>query len=162
MVTQSQYAQVSDITSLSLTPQAAARFGDTAITAQLQAASSTADSYLASQFTLPLQTDPQGWDMQLTRCVCAIAAFNLYRQYGLNPNSPDFPALRSLYDDAVGWLELVRDEKLTPQYVDSGGTPGNTEEGGPFVITATTRGYSERGLSGCTPPTTSSGAFSDD
>ncbi len=162
MPTQSQYAQVSDITSLALTPQAAARFGDTAITAQLQAASSTADSYLASAFVLPLQTDPQGWDMQLTRCVCAIAAFNLYRQFGINPNSPDFPALRSLYDDAIGWLEEVRDEEIVPQYVDSEGTPGNVEEGGPFVITATSRGYSERGLSGCTPPMVNTGPFSDD
>ena len=100
--------------------------------------------------------------MQLTRVVCAIAAFNLYRQYGLNPNAPDFGAVKSLHDTALEWLEEVRDEKLTPQYVDSGGTPGNVEEGGPFVITATTRGYSERGLNGCTPPTAGSGAFSDD
>ena len=154
-VTQSQYATASDISTLSLTPQAAARFGETAINAQLQAASSTADSYLASQFTLPLQTSPQGWDMQLTRAVCAIAAFNLYRQYGLNPNAPDFGAIKSLYDDAIGWLEQVRDEELTPQYVDSGGSPGNVEEGGSFVITATTRGYSERGMNG-------TGPFSDD
>ncbi len=155
MVNQSQYAQISDISTLSLTPQAAARFGDAALTAQLQAASSTADSYLASQFTLPLQTDPQGWDMQLTRCVCAIAAFNLYRQFGLNPAAPDFGAIKSLHDTALEWLEQVRDEELTPQYVDSAGTPGNVEGGGPFVITATTRGYSERGMNNVGP-------FSDD
>lgn len=154
--TQSQYATATDITSLSLTPQAANRYGATAINAALQAASSRADSYLASAFVLPLQVTPQGWDMQLTRCVCDMAAFDLARQYGLNPNAPDFAAIRSLYDGAVSWLEQVRDKKLTPQYVDSEGTPDNVEEGGPFVITATQRGYSERGI------TNNPGPFSSD
>lgn len=118
--------------------------------AALQAASSRADVYLASAFTLPMVS----YDMQLTRVVCDMAAFDLARQYGLNPNAPDFAALKSLFDGSIEFLEQVRDEKLTPQWVDSDGGPGNVEEGGPFVVTATTRGYSERGY--CPGP------FSDD
>ncbi len=150
------YAQPSDLSALSLTPQQAARFGETAMSASLQAASSLADVYLASQFTLPLQTDPQGWDMQLTRVVCDIAAFNLYRQFGMNPSAPDFGAVKSLYDNAMDWLKQVAVKSLSPQYVDSGGSPGDVEEGGPFVITATQRGYSERGI------TNNPGPFSSD
>ena len=142
---QSQYAQVSDIKSLSMTPQAAQRFGDASINAALQAASSRADSYLASQFTLPLLTDPQGWDMALTRCVCDLAAFDLYRQYGLNPNAPDYGALKALYDDAIAWLVMVRDKKIFPQYVDSGEDLG-TPEAGPFVISDAPVGFTSRGV----------------
>lgn len=162
MPTQSQYATATDLTSLSVTPQTAARYGATAVDAALKAASSRADSYLASAFVLPLQTDPVGWDMQLTRCVCDMAAFALARQYGLNPNAPDFAALKSLDDSAVEWLTLVRDGKITPQYVDSNGSPGNVEEGGPFVITATQRGWSERDINPCSPPLPSTGPFSSD
>ncbi len=89
--------------------------------------------------------------MQLTRCVCNLAAFDLARQYGLNPNAPDFAAIKSLYDGSIQWLEQVRDGKITPQYIDSAGSPDNVEEGGSFVVTATTRGYSERGLNGTGP-----------
>ncbi len=152
MVAQSQYATTAQLSSLSLTPQAAARYGEPAMNAALQAASSRADVYLASQFTLPLVS----WDMQLTRCICDMAAFDLARQYGLNPAAPDFGAIKSLFDGSIEFLILVRDEKLTPQWEDSDGSPGNVEEGGPFVLTATSRGYSERGLTTCPGP------FSDD
>lgn len=157
-VTQSQYAQEADFTSLSVSAQQAARFGPVSIVAALKAASSRADSYLASAFVLPLTS----WDMQLTRVVCDMAAFDLYRQYGLNPSAPDFKALESLYAAAIEWLALVRDGKLTPQYEDSGGSPSNMEEGGPFVITATQRGWSERDIAPCNPPTVDAGPFSSD
>lgn len=158
MVSQSQYATTAQLASLSLTAQAAARYGNASMNAALQAASSRADTYLTSQFTLPLTS----WDMQLTRVVCDMAAFDLARQYGLNPAAPDFKAIQSLFDGSLAWLQQVRTQELTPQYEDSGSAPGNVEEGGPFVITATTRGYSERGLNGCVPPTAGSGPFSDD
>jgi phage gp36-like protein len=152
VVTQSQYATTAQLTALSLTPQAGQRYGDAAMNAALQAASSRADTYLASQFTLPLTS----WDMQLTRVVCDMAAYDLARQYGLNPSAPDFKAIESLSAGSMGWLQQVRTQEITPQYEDSGGSPGNVEEGGPFVVTATTRGYSERGL------TSTPGPFSDD
>ncbi len=145
---QSQYAQISDITSLSLTPQAAARFGEAAITAALQASSSRADAYLVSQYTLPLATDPQGWDMQLTRAVCNWAAFDLYRQYGLNPSAPDFGALKSLAEDATVFMEAIKEKKLTPLYVDSGSVAPGADEGGNFVISSAPVGFTERGLGG--------------
>ena len=150
-VAQSQYASTAQLASLSLTPQAAARYGEPSMMSALQAASSRADTYLASQFTLPLVS----WDMQLTRVVCDMAAFDLARQYGLNPAAPDFKAIESLFEGAMAWLQQVRTQEITPQYEDSGGSPDNVEEGGPFVITSTTRGYSERDF-------TCPGPFSDD
>lgn len=150
-VAQSQYASTTQLISLSITPQAGARYGDVAMNAALQAASSRADTYLASQFTLPLVS----WDMQLTRVVCDLAAFDLARQYGLNPSAPDFGAYKSLFDGSMGWLQQVRTQEITPQYEDADGAPGNVEEGGPFVVSSTTRGYVERDRN-------SIGPFSDD
>src|SRR5678810_1386593 len=112
---QSQYAELADIKLLAITSQAADRFGTPAINAALQAASSEADSYIASQFTLPLITSPQGWDMSLTIAVCNIAAYRLYSQFGFNPNAPADQLIVNRYKDAIAWLGQIRDEKIFPQ-----------------------------------------------
>ncbi len=141
-MTQSQYASTAQLASLSLTPQAAQRYGEPAMTAALQAASSRADSYLNSQFTLPLTA----WDMQLVRVVCDMAAFDLARQYGLNPNAPDFGAIKSLFDGSIEWLNQIREHKLTPLYEDSGsGDEPGADEGGPFIISDAPVGFTGRG-----------------
>ncbi len=143
---QSQYAQASDLTSLALTPAAAARFSASAINAQLQAASSLVDSYIVSQFTLPLQTDPQGWDMSLTRSVCIIAAYLLYVQYGFNPSASADQLIVERYKSELEWLTQIRDKKIFPQWVDSGSTAVGSDEGGPFVISDEPVGFTGRGL----------------
>jgi phage gp36-like protein len=141
-VNQSQYATTAQLASLSLTPQAAARYGEAAMNASLQAASSRADTYLTSQFTLPLTS----WDMQLTRVVCDMAAFDLARQYGLNPSAPDFKAIESLFNGSIDWLVQVREHKLTPLYEDSGsGDSPGSDEGGPFIISDAPVGFTGRG-----------------
>ncbi len=143
---QSQYAQPSDLTALALSPAAAARFGQTAISAQLQAASSLIDSYIVSQFTLPLQTDPQGWDMSLTRSTCNIAAYLLYVQFGFNPSTPADQAIVARYNSEISWLEQVRDKKLFPVWVDSSGSATVTEEAGPYIISDPPVGFTQRGV----------------
>ncbi len=128
---QSQYCTLAEFQAVGVTPQARVRFGDTAITAQLQAASSIADTYLASQFTLPLIVSPQGWDMSLTKAVADIAAYFLYCQYGFNPaNSPADQLIQIKYENAIKWLSQIRDEEIFPQWTDSSST---TPEAGAYI-----------------------------
>ncbi len=133
---------------IGVTPAAAARFGSSAVTACIQAASSIADSYLASQFTLPLQTSPQGWDMSLTRAVCHIAAYFLYAEYGFNPSSANADQMvKARYDNAIGWLEQIRDEKIFPQWTDSS---SSTPAAGDYIVSDEPVGFTDRGLDSTT------------
>lgn len=146
MANQSQYAQETDLISLSITQAAGQRFGSIAITAALQAASSIADSYLASQFVLPLQTSPRGWDMSLTLATCNIAAYLLYVQFGFNPNSPVDKLIESRYLAAIEWLKTISEKKVEPQWTDSSGSTGTSPAAGPFVISDAPVGFTSRGL----------------
>ena len=143
---QPQYAQIADLESLSITVAAGTRFGDAAMTACLQAASSIADTYLASQFTLPLQTTPtNGWDMGLTLHVSNIAAWLLYNQFGYSPMAPGDDLVVKRYQSALDWLALIRDQKIHPQYIDSSAS-GVAVEQGPFIISDPPVGFTTRGV----------------
>jgi len=142
---QSQYATIAELQSLSITQAAAARFGSTAMTACLQAASSIADGYLASQFTLPLDTSPQGWDMSLTLQVCNIAAWLLYNQFGFSPSAPGDALVVGRYEAAIKWLEHCSEEKIFPQFIDSSGTPVGETEAGDYVDSDLPVGFTDRG-----------------
>lgn len=142
---QSQYATTSDLQTLAITAAAGTRFGDTAMTAALQAASSIADSYIASQFTLPLITSPQGWDMSLTLAVCNIAAKLLYAQFGFNPGAPGDQLVEKRYQDALDWLAQIRDKLIFPAWTDSSVNTG-VDEAGDWVISDTPVGFTSRGV----------------
>ncbi len=146
-MTQSQYALAADMQLVGVTPAAAVRFGAAAITANLKAASSIADTYLPSQFTLPLATSPHGWDMSLTLAVCSIAAYLLYSQFGFNPATSQADQLIvTRYQSALKWLEQIRDEEIFPQWVDSSGTDPVTAEAGPYIISDPPVGFTSRGV----------------
>lgn len=138
---QSQYATIAQLSSIAITEAQATRFGDTAMTACLQSASGLADSYLRSQFTLPLQTTPIGWDYSLVIAVCNIAAYTLYCQVGFNPNSPADKLVEERYNRSIKWLEEIRDEKLFPNWIDAGST--GSPEAGPFSISDPPVGFDD-------------------
>lgn len=147
-MSQSQYATTAQLQLLALTPAAYARF-ETASpgcsTAALQAASSIADSYLVSQFTLPLQTSPQGWDMSLTMNTCWIAAWLLYTTYGFAPMAPGDDLVVKRYDSAIRWLEQIRDKQIFPAWVDSSTNTG-VDEAGAFIQSDPPVGFTPRGI----------------
>lgn len=142
---QSQYGQISDLEALSITSADGSRFGNTAMNASLQAASSIADSYLSSQFTLPLKTSPQGWDMGLTLHVCNIAAYLLFNQFGFSPVSPGDDLIVKRYNDALDWLKQVRDGTVFPSYIDASPNPG-LDEGGDWIVSDSPIGFTSRGV----------------
>jgi phage gp36-like protein len=140
---QAQYATWDDIQRLAITPAAAQRYGEPASTSMLQAASSLCDSYLASQFTLPLTV----WDMNLTMNVCNIAAYMLACQFGFNPGAPADKLIETRYQNALMWLEQIRDEKIFPQYTDTQNQGGDsTIEAGPYVVSDPPVGFTDRGV----------------
>ena len=141
---QSQYAQISDLSTLAITAAVAARFGDTAMTAALQAASSIADSYIASQFVLPLALSPQGWDMSLTLATVNIAAYLLYCQFGFNPAAPADKLIVERYERALAWLKLIADKTIFPQWVDSSPDAVGADRANQFINSDPPVGFTGR------------------
>lgn len=148
-MTQSQYATTAQMQLLGITPAAYTRFETASpgcVTAAIQAASSIADTYLPSQFTLPLQTSPSnGWDMSLTMNVCWIAAYLLYNSFGFAPMAPGDEMVAKRYETALEWLGQIRDKKIFPQYLDSSPNTG-VDEAGNWVISDPPVGFTQRGI----------------
>lgn len=142
----SQYATTTDLQNLAITPAAAGRFGATAMTAQLQAASSIADGYIGGQFALPLQVNPQGWDMSLTLIVCNIAAKLLYNQFGYGPGQANVDELiERRFTESIDWLIEIRDKKVQPQWISAASATSPADPVGNFVVTDDPIGLTSRG-----------------
>lgn len=125
----SSYATPVDLSRHGLSPAA---LGDVSLwdqQAALDAASSLADGYLAATFTLPIVTP----SIDLVIAVCQIAAWNLLRRRGFNPEAGSDAAIRQGYDDSIRWLERVAKGDVVPTLTDS--TPGGASAvGGAFVV----------------------------
>lgn len=147
-MSQSQYCTTAELQLLGIAPAAYQRFETASpgcTTAALQAASSIADSYLVSQFTLPLQTSPQGWDMSLTMNVAWIAAWLLYNQFGFNPAAPVDDLVVKRYEAAIDWLKQIREQQISPPFVDSS-TSAGSDEAGTFFVSDPPVGFGTRGI----------------
>lgn len=85
----------------------------------LERASSEVDSYLGQRYALPLQlVDPI-----IKQRALAIAVYLLMTQeVGLNPEgSGQDQVFRDQYLDALKWLQLVVDTKVSPSVIDANG-----------------------------------------
>jgi phage gp36-like protein len=133
------YATRMELERLALPPEAVAGISDdplevdAVVNQGLEAASATADGYLAARFDLPLTA----WADDLTRVVCIIAAYDIMVVRGFNPDFVD-ENLRQRYDDSLRWLRDVAGGKVHPAVTDS--TPDESE-GGPIVESEPRRGW---------------------
>lgn len=98
-----------------LPPKALSRFTTEEQDRGLEAASGVVDSYLRARYTLPIQR----WGLELTRCVAAIAAYDLMTSRGYDPNLAADEQLRLRYEDSLMWLKMVRKNEVDPGIVDS-------------------------------------------
>jgi phage gp36-like protein len=117
-------------TDLSLYGVDAASGGDIdVIKAQLDAASSVADSYLRLHYKLPISTP---YPAALVEAVARIASFNVLSVRGYSPEG-DAGLLESRHRAAMKGLQDVGAGRAAPLLVtaDSGGT---VNAGGPFVV----------------------------
>lgn len=128
------YALPEDLLAYSVSKAQFDRLDQTAIVPCINAASDYCNSYLASQFNLPLIKFGQ----DLTMNVCHIAAFFLMIKVGFNPNSPEDGLIKARYDYAVKWLQDISNDIIHPQYLD---TPTNAQTD--FVVTSPSRGYND-------------------
>jgi len=105
-----RYATTTDLTRLGLPAVALEGISSDDQQAALDAASSTADGYLASRFRLPLTA----WGEDLTRAVCQIAAYDLMVTRGMAPGSGEAELLGDRSRGALAWLRDVADGRVTP------------------------------------------------
>ena len=114
----------------------------------LEIASGTIDSYLRSQYTLPITADPGGLfpPSLVTACVY-IASYTIIQFIGYNPNNAD-SRYESRYHDMIGnpnvsgssgWLDKLASGAVSLDItVDA--TP-TVNEGAPSVATNVERGW---------------------
>src|ERR1035437_8892380 len=105
----SRYATSIDLTRLSLPASALVGVDPGEQQAALDAASDVADGYLASRFKLPLLPPFPG---DLVQVVCDLGAYLCMKRRGFNPEGD--PNIVKGYDDAIGWLEGVSRNLVTP------------------------------------------------
>lgn len=132
------YATTTDLARLGIAATAIAAVSSTIQEAALEAASVLADGYLRGRYTLPLTT----WGEDLTRAVCAIAAWDILCQRGFDPNRGGDVAIETRANAATSWLKDVSAGRV----VVSGGntTPTATRHArasGPRVTSDRTRGW---------------------
>jgi phage gp36-like protein len=127
------------------TPGDVARYGlpgaaleDTPVEAIANAclgASEEAAGYLSSAYQLPLTT----WDVATRKHVACMAAYDLMRFRGYDPNAGPDELLQRGRDQAVQWLMRIADGKLRPVgIVDSTPVVTETEV---YVESAASRGW---------------------
>jgi phage gp36-like protein len=120
---------------LLLPSEALAELQDADIAKAIASATSEANAYLASQYTLPLipNTDPDSglpvWPAALTNAVAQIATYRALILRGYAPQAGQNDTFRDGYKDAVTLLKAVSKSDATFQVRDSN-TGAQTEEGG--------------------------------
>lgn len=121
------YATTTDLTRLGVPTKALEGVSAEAKEAALSSASSLADGYLAAQFNLPLTE----WGDDLTGHICSIAAWQILKVRGIDPEGRADNAIRMSYEDAIDWLERIAAGRLSPQFTDS--TPEVNDQAPVFV-----------------------------
>lgn len=133
------YATTTDLANYGLSQAALTNFTGPQQQAALQAASDEADSYLRSQFQLPLID----YDTSLTIKVCQVAAETLIMARGFNPDGADETYVLNA-KNARMWFRDVAMGKAVPGITDSssGSSPGVTSSTGPKLFSQPSRGFS--------------------
>jgi phage gp36-like protein len=110
------------------------------ITPAIEAASDEMDSYLRSQYTLPLIS----WGSDLRACAAVIAAWNIVRVRGFRPgDNPEDSALYLEYKAKIRWLEQIAADTVHPEVTDSssGAQVGVSTVSLPIISSNVQRGY---------------------
>ena len=121
-----QYATRADLaTVVAATALSHPSTGAAAQDAQLLRASEFADSYLRSQYTLPLVR----WGSDLVQAVCDVAAYRLLCLRGFDPEKDGL--YLDNYNMASKWLRDIGSGVVTPDVFDSSTTTVNAGDHAP-------------------------------
>ena len=122
-----QYATTTDLQQLGLPAEALTNVSAAIQNDHLLKAGGKIDSYLRSQYTLPLAVP---YPDEIILCNVNIASYTLLKWRGFNADEMD-ENFRLLYLDCVNWLEMLNRGEVSLG-IDADATPG-TSEGGPKV-----------------------------
>ena len=141
------YASTADLAMLGL-PDNVLVVDAPVVQAHLEDASALIDTYLRSQYKLPIKVDTGGSYPRSLRNACVVlASYSLIQYIGYNPNNSD-AHYESRYHDMVGnpnvsgssgWLDKLASGSVSLD-IDADATPG-TSEGAPMVSTQPERGW---------------------
>jgi phage gp36-like protein len=141
----SSYATPNDLGIYGLSSSVVEELDPSDVQEKLDAASSTADGYLSTHYTLPIVVP---YPASLIDAVCRIAAYNLLSVRGYNPEG-QAEQIRLRYEDAIRWLEGISAGRIAPgDIIDS---TGRGDEGGPFVVQPQASSTSSTGSTFGTP-----------
>jgi len=122
-----QYATIADMQQLGLPPAALANVPNATIDAFLTKASASVDSYLRSQYKLPLVTPYPDEIVWATVC---IGSYRLMVWRGYNPDEHD-AEIRARYEDCVAWLGQLSRGQVR---LDAAADATTRNEGAPMVV----------------------------
>jgi phage gp36-like protein len=125
------YATASDLYDLAVPQAALVDLPSGTIDNALAVASRRADSFLGRRFELPLSL----WDVDLKEAVCKLAAWQLLTVRGFSPELGDADVFQKNKDEALKWLGMVADGKVTPYGIRDASQAGanNTDDAGQKV-----------------------------
>jgi phage gp36-like protein len=101
----------------------------------LVAASTEADGYLNSRYALPLTA----WGQDLQQHVINIAGYRLMLRRGFSPVAAEDDSVRQAYTDALAWLKMVKDERISPPEIRD--STVDVYDAGGFVVSRPKRGW---------------------
>lgn len=138
----SSYATIAQLLQFALPAEAVQGISNTVLQAELDAASTWADSYLRGRYALPLVS----FDIELTMMVCYVAAYNIMASRGYNPEQGADSIYQSRWQQALDWFKAVQRQAIHPNVVPQPTT--DPTYGFPQVNTAPQRGWGGGGHHG--------------
>ena len=106
-----QYAQISDLTTYGLPAVAIGpNLSPTTLNGILTAVSTKMDSYFRGRYALPFVT----FDVDVVECCAKIAAFEVLRIRGYDPENAGDKAVKDGHDEAIKWLDKVQRQQAHP------------------------------------------------
>ncbi len=135
----SDYAARSDLPLLGVANEALADIPDATQDAVITARSRFADGYLAVRYTIP-DGGLTAFTGDLTWAVVQLSCYDLVSNLGYTTEHGNQDNLRKRHDDAIKWLEQVRDGEISLD-IDEGDESGNAIPGVPIVRSSPSRGW---------------------
>jgi phage gp36-like protein len=137
------YATTADLTALGVSTDVLSDVEDAQKEAVITARSRFADGYLAVRYTIP-DGGLTAFTGDLTWAVVQLACYDLVTNYHrYTTDKPNEDSLRKRHDDAIKWLEAVRDGEISPAIADDD-DDASTVPGAPVFVSSTIRGWTSR------------------
>lgn len=132
------YATKADLANLGVANEALGNISDAQIDAVCESRSRFADGYfLAGGYEVP-DGGFLVFGTDLTWAVSQLSCYDLVSNLGYTTDKGNQDNLRKRHDDALAWLEMIRDREIALQVTEEDGSSAN----GPVITAVCQRGWS--------------------